>query len=187
MVSITELPIRPTLLSAPSHFDDRGTMLQVGELAGAACVNVKMSASRRNVLRGMHYEVQPCLQAKIVRVGAGAIVEAALNLTTGDLYESTLDARASAAFYVPAGYAHGYRALSDDVVVVYLCTNRYRPDCARTYSALIDHFPGFTWGPPADTFQMSEKDRKAEPFVFPSSAKHFRHVNGDWAPVGETT
>src|SRR5665213_287606 len=128
MISIPDLPARPTLLAAPSHFDDRGTMLQVGELAGVSCVNVKLSASRRDVLRGLHYEIQPCLQAKIVRVGAGTIVEVALDLTTGDLYESTLDARSSQAFYIPAGYAHGYRALSDDVVVVYLCTNQYRPE-----------------------------------------------------------
>jgi dTDP-4-dehydrorhamnose 3,5-epimerase len=186
MVSISDLPARPEILPAHSHVDDRGTMLQVGELANVPYVNVKMSASRRDVLRGMHYEIEPCLQAKIVRVCAGSIVEAAVDLATGNLYESTLRAESSAAFYVPAGYAHGYRALTDDVVVVYLCTNQYLSACARAFSPLITHFPQFDWGGRSSQVRLSEKDRKAEPFCFPASARHFRYLQDHWAPIGNT-
>ncbi len=155
----------------------------MAELEGLAYSNVKVSQSYRNVLRGMHYEIESTRQAKIIRVCSGSIVEVALDLRTGDLYEATLRADSSASFYVPDGFAHGYRVLSEEATVVYLCTNRYLPEFACAYSPLISHFRTFDWGGGTGEFKLSEKDRNADSYRFPETARHLRLSSGNWQVV----
>lgn len=95
-------------------------------------------------LRGMHYQLAPYAEAKLVRCTTGAIYDAIVDLRTGSptRYQSfgvTLDARAGTALFVPAGFAHGFITLADDTQVSYQMGEFFNADAAR----------GFRWNDPA--------------------------------------
>jgi dTDP-4-dehydrorhamnose 3,5-epimerase len=184
MLITSELPSVPCLLPAFSHSDARGKLLEISELSGLETVNVKVSFSREGVVRGLHCQEDPCQQAKIVRVCAGAILDVAVNLSTGDLYESHLDAADPVCLYVPEGYAHGFEALADNSIVAYVSTNTYDPTLERAFCPLITEFAGFSWRTSPDRMILSAKDRDAPRYPFPTSSLHFRRDGTEWIRIG---
>lgn len=103
---------------------------------------------RRGMVRGLHYQVTPHEEAKVVRCGRGAIYDVVLDLrgsgpTFGQWVAVELRAEDYRMVYVPEGCAHGFQTLEDETEVVYQMSESYHPESAR----------GIRWNDPA--FHMS--------------------------------
>ena len=86
--------------------------------------------SNKGVLRGLHYQVPPFAQAKLVRVVSGSVVDVVVDirpesLTYGESFSVVLSAENKRQLYVPRGFAHGYSVLEDHTIFVYKCDNIY--------------------------------------------------------------
>lgn len=91
---------------------------------------------RRGTLRGLHYQVGPHAEEKLVRVTRGAIFDVIVDLRrTSPTYAQTVTVELSAerrnAIYVPKGFAHGFQTLEPDTEVLYEMTMPFAPDAAR--------------------------------------------------------
>ena len=92
--------------------------------------------ARKGTLRGMHYQVQPHPETKLVRCTAGAIYDVLLDLrpdspTFCKWFAVELSAESRKAVYVPTGFAHGFQSLSDHSEVFYQISQPFHVDCAR--------------------------------------------------------
>jgi dTDP-4-dehydrorhamnose 3,5-epimerase len=128
--------------------------------AVAQC-NVSLN-TRRDTLRGMHYQAEPHGESKLVRCVRGAIFDVAVDLrpdspTRCRWHGVELNAEDRLAFYIPAGLAHGFQTLTDDTEVLYQMGHAYVPDAAR--GVRFDD-PAFAieW-PAAEKLVVSERDR----------------------------
>ena len=122
------------------------------------------SASRRGVIRGLHYQLDPP-QGKLVRCVRGAIFDVAVDIrrsspTFGRWTGVQLSAENRLMFWVPAGFAHGFATLTDEAETVYKCTTLWNPATDRT---LLWNDPelAISW-PVADAI-LSEKDAAGKP------------------------
>ena len=94
------------------------------------------SSSRRNVLRGLHYQIkQP--QGKLVRVVEGEVLDVAVDLrksspTFGGWEAVRLSGENKRMLWIPAGFAHGFRVISETAQVLYKATDYYAPEHERT-------------------------------------------------------
>ena len=102
----------------------------------ARFVQDNQARSSRGVLRGLHYQLPPAAQGKLVGCSSGRIFDVAVDLrvgapTFGRWVGTTLDAEAGELLWIPAGFAHGYAVLSDVADVHYKVTAEYRPELDR--------------------------------------------------------
>jgi dTDP-4-dehydrorhamnose 3,5-epimerase len=91
---------------------------------------------KRGTLRGMHFQVSPHEEVKLVRVTRGAIFDVVIDLrrdqpTFRRWISVTLTADNRSALYIPSGFAHGFQTLTDDVEVFYQMNEAYHPELAR--------------------------------------------------------
>jgi len=170
------LNIEGAWVSAPQvHQDDRGVFLEVfqgSEFAAALgyrldVAQVNCSASRRGVIRGIHYADVPPGQAKYVTCVSGAVLDAVVDLRTGSptfgKWETVrLDDQARRAVFLAEGLGHGFMALSDEATVLYLCSTPYAPGREHGVNPM-DPAIGIGWTPrPADGEPiLSPKDAAA--------------------------
>jgi dTDP-4-dehydrorhamnose 3,5-epimerase len=94
------------------------------------------SKSAKNVLRGLHYQLHPKTQGKLVRVVQGAVFDVAVDLrkgskTFGRWVGETLSAENRKQVWIPPGFAHGFLTLSDTAEFLYKTTDYYAPECER--------------------------------------------------------
>ncbi len=94
------------------------------------------SKSDKNVLRGLHFQVPPYEQGKLVRVVSGAVLDVAVDLrknspTFGRYQSVVLSAENKHQFYVPPGFAHGFAVLEDNTIFCYKCTGYYNKESER--------------------------------------------------------
>lgn len=99
-------------------------------------VQDNVSCSVRGVLRGLHFQ-QPSPQGKLVSALRGEILDVAVDIRVGSprfgrWAAVALSAASARQLWIPPGFAHGFVALADDVVVSYKCTEYYRPECEQT-------------------------------------------------------
>ena len=118
--------------------------------------------SRKGVLRGLHYQLPPYAQGKLVRVTSGAIFDIAVDLrrqslSFGKWTGEILTAENRRQMWIPEGFAHGYITLADNTECHYKVTAFYTPQAERTL-AWNDPAIGITW-PEGITPILSEKDR----------------------------
>lgn len=97
------------------------------------------SKSVKGVIRGLHYQLNPFAQAKLIRVVVGKIYDVAVDLrksskTFGKWFGIVLDSENKTQFFIPKGFAHGFSVLSDTAVIQYKCDNLYNPDFERGIS-----------------------------------------------------
>ena len=116
---------------------------------------------RRGTLRGMHHQVAPHPEAKLVRCTAGAIYDVALDLrpdsgTFGRWQAFELNAANRHMVYVPEGVAHGFQTLADGSEVFYQISEPHYPECAR---GVRWDDPAFNIAWPLPVSVLSEKDR----------------------------
>jgi dTDP-4-dehydrorhamnose 3,5-epimerase len=122
-------------------------------------------SARPGVLRGLHYQLEPMAQDKLVRVVRGAIFDVAVDVrrsspTFGHWAGLTLSAREWNQLLVPKGFAHGFVTLEPDTEVLYKVSAPYSPghDRAVRYD---DPAIGIAWPEVGPNFQLSAKDSAA--------------------------
>lgn len=120
------------------------------------------SLSRRNVVRGLHLQRPPFAQAKLVRVSRGRILDVAVDLrpgsaTFGRHVAIELDADEGFQVYIPKGFAHGFRVISDEAQFQYKVDNFYAPQAEVTIR-LDDPDLAIDWGIPFGEMLLSDKD-----------------------------
>jgi dTDP-4-dehydrorhamnose 3,5-epimerase len=155
------------LVEAQTFDDNRGFFMETYKRSDFAAhgiadafVQCNRSHSVRGVLRGLHYQIHPRAQAKLVSVLQGEIFDVAVDIrhgspTYGRWVGERLSGQNRRMLYVPMGFAHGFCALSDGAEVLYMVTDEYAPECDR---GLLWNDPdiGIDW-PIADPI-LSSKD-----------------------------
>lgn len=121
------------------------------------------SSSARGVIRGLHFQLPPFAQAKLIRCISGKVIDVALDLRTdsptfGKHFAIELSAENHMQLFIPRGFAHGFAVLSDVAVCQYKCDNYYAPSAECGISAL-DESLGIDWGIDPKDAILSEKDK----------------------------
>ena len=122
------------------------------------------SKSSRGVLRGLHYQLHPAAQTKLVRVIQGRVLDVAVDIrkgspTFGKHVSVELTAENKRQLLVPRGFAHGFVVLEDDTIFAYKVDNYYSPQNDRGI-AFDDEDLGIDWKIPKEELLLSEKDTK---------------------------
>jgi dTDP-4-dehydrorhamnose 3,5-epimerase len=125
------------------------------------------SKSCRGVLRGLHFQLPPYAQGKLVRCVAGEVFDVAVDirkdsLTFGHWIGVNLSAENKRQLWIPEGFAHGFVVLSDTAEFIYKTTNYYHPESDR---GIIWNDPQLSIKWPAMEFILSEKDKKQASFA----------------------
>ena len=165
--------IEPTI-----HGDDRGYFVEtfrqnfLEEVVGYKInfVQDNESKSARGVLRGLHYQLPPHTQAKLVRVIEGNVLDIAVDIrksspTFGQHVSVELTAQNKHQLFVPHGFAHGFIVLSDSATFAYKVDNYYAPEHDRGIAFGDDQLK-IDWQLSAEELQLSDKDK-----TLPSLAK----------------
>ena len=165
----TPTPIADVLVLQPKVFEDaRGAFFEAynrRRLAetgiGQDFVQDNQSISKKNVLRGLHYQIrQP--QGKLIRVLTGEIFDVAVDCrkssqSFGQSVHIILSAANRKMLWIPAGFAHGFLVLSDTAEVLYKTTDFYAPEFERT---LLWNDPQLSIPWPSADPLLSDKDRQ---------------------------
>lgn len=169
----TPLAIPDVLLIEPKVFgDDRGFFYEsFNQRAFAEATGLDLcfvqdnhSKSARNVLRGLHYQLPPRAQGKLVRVVAGEVFDVAVDIrrespTFGRWVGEVLSAENKRQLWIPPGLAHGFLVLSETAEFLYKTTDYYTPECERCI-AWNDPALGVEW-PLQGVPILSTKDASA--------------------------
>ena len=120
-------------------------------------------SAQKGTLRGLHYQLNPMAQAKLLRVSRGAIFDVAVDIRRGSPTYAKwvgveLSAENSRQLFIPRGFAHGFITLTDDVEVQYKADNFYAPACDGNIR-WDDPEIGVKW--PLAPVVLSEKDANA--------------------------
>lgn len=174
----TELP--GVLIVEPAVFgDDRGWFLEsfnetrwehalreLGEPVPRRFVQDNHSSSKAGVLRGLHYQLHPHAQGKLVRVVQGAVFDVAVDLRKdsphfGRWVGVELSAANHRQLWIPEGFGHGFMALQDDSQFLYKTTDVWNKACERAIR-WDDGDIGIRWPSVAGVVPLvSDKDRDA--------------------------
>lgn len=151
-MNILKTPFEGLLIIEPKvHADSRGYFFEsynrrALKAAGIDFDSVQenQSQSKKNTIRGLHFQKAPHEQAKLVRVIRGRILDVVLDLRSGSptfqkVFSTELSAEGKKCLLVPKGFAHGYSVLSDEAEIIYCCDNYYYPE----------HEAGVRWNDPA--------------------------------------
>ena len=144
-------------------FNQRAFNAAVGQ--AVTFVQDNHSRSQRGVLRGLHYQLPPHAQGKLVRVVSGSAFDVAVDIrrgspTFGRWYGATLDAASHRQMWIPPGFAHGFLALESDTHILYKTTDYYARGCERTI-AFCDSTIGIAWPELDCALLLAAKDAAA--------------------------
>ena len=172
----TEIPA-VRLITPSRHSDDRGFLSEVYSRQAFAQAGIDIEFVQDNhtrsaaagTVRGLHYQIAPMAQAKLVRVLRGAIYDVAIDLrrrspTFGRHVAAVISAEAWNQILVPIGFAHGFCTLSPDTEVLYRLSNLYSPQHER---GLLWNDPalGIAWPAVAEAAVVSDRDRRNPRFA----------------------
>jgi len=126
------------------------------------------SKSKRGVLRGLHYQLPPFAQSKLVKVIKGSVIDVAVDIrkdspTFGKYVAVELSEENKRQMFIPRGFAHGFLVTSDEAIFVYKVDNYYSPKCDRSIR-FDDPDIHINWNFPKDKILVSDKDKNA-PFL----------------------
>lgn len=168
----TETDIPGLLVYEPTVFeDDRGYFFEsyneaVFHRQGIFIqwVQDNQSSSLGGVIRGLHYQLPPYAQTKLVRVLKGKILDVAVDIrkgspTFGKSFSVILSGKNKKQLLIPKGFAHGFSVLSDKAEVMYKCDALYNKE---SEGGIIFNDPELAvdWGMPVEMAVVSEKDRQ---------------------------
>lgn len=151
--------------------DERGYFVETynqsglpDELAGVTFVQDNEAMSTRGVLRGLHYQLPPYAQSKLVRCVSGEVLDVIVDIrpgsaTYGKHLSLILNDITKKQLFVPHGFAHGYAVLSDEAIFAYKCDHYYKPE-AEGGLRYDDTNLGIDWILPAGEHIISPKDLK---------------------------
>ena len=178
-MKLVATPLPGVLIVEPAVFgDERGWFLEsfneprwldglaaLGEPASRRFVQDNHSCSKAGVLRGLHYQMPPQPQGKLVRVVQGAAFDVAVDIrrsspTFGQWFGTELSADNKRQLWIPEGFAHGFLALQDDTHFLYKTTDVYAKDCERS----------IRWDDPAIGIVWPLPPGLAAPLVAPKDA-----------------
>ncbi|HIC39779.1 MAG TPA: dTDP-4-dehydrorhamnose 3,5-epimerase [Piscirickettsiaceae bacterium] len=171
-MKFTPQTIPDVILIEPSiHGDNRGYFVEtfrqdLFEEATGYKVNFiqdNESKSTKGVLRGLHYQLPPYTQAKLVRVIKGSVLDVAVDIrrsspTFGQYVAVKLTEENKYQLFVPHGFAHGFVVLSDSATFAYKVDNYYAPKHDRGI-AFNDKDLAIDWQLPSEVLQLSDKDK----------------------------
>ncbi len=160
-----QLELQDLVLVTPvRHRDDRGWFSETfrEDLFAVHSGDVRFVqhnhsfSSSRGTIRGLHFQLEPCAQGKLVRCPRGRILDVAVDLrasspTYGRHAAVELSAENGRQLWVPVGFAHGFCTLEDDCEVSYMVTNYYSPE----------HDRGLRWNDPALGIAWPVNDERA--------------------------
>lgn len=164
-----ETEISGVLIFEPRVFEDnRGYFFEAfneqsfKELNAFRFVQDNQSFSKKGVIRGLHYQLPPFAQAKLVRVLSGTILDVVVDIRKGSpdfgkSYTVELSSVNKKQLLIPRGFAHGFSVLSDSAEILYKCDNFYNKD---SDAGIIFNDPtlAIDWQIPPDKVIVSEKD-----------------------------
>jgi dTDP-4-dehydrorhamnose 3,5-epimerase len=170
-MQVTRLDIDGLFVFEPRAFEDeRGAFFEsfnLGRFREATGLDVDFvqdnhSVSHKNVLRGLHYQVDPHAQGKLVRVVRGAAWDVAVDIRAGSpsfgkWAAVELNALNRKQFWIPAGFAHGFLALEDETEMLYKVTTEWNAASERTLR-WDDETVSIGW-PVRDHLILSAKDQ----------------------------
>ena len=121
------------------------------------------SRSAKGVVRGLHFQLPPHAQSKLVRVARGAILDVAVDIrrgspTFGRYVAVELSEHNHRQLFIPRGFAHGFIVLEGDAIVEYKCDNYYAPESEGAI-AWNDIDLAIDWQIPTEKVILSEKDK----------------------------
>ncbi|HHE65450.1 MAG TPA: dTDP-4-dehydrorhamnose 3,5-epimerase [Bacteroidetes bacterium] len=174
---LIETGFKDLLIIEPRVFEDeRGYFMETynAKLFQDAEVDHKwvqdnQSRSTYGVIRGLHYQLNPKAQAKLVRVLEGNILDVAVDLrknseTFGRWFATELSADNKKQLLIPRGFAHGFSVLSKSATVFYKCDNLYAPEMERSID-IFDKKLNIDWKIETSKTVVSEKDRSNASFL----------------------
>ncbi len=185
------IQVRSTVLSGcvelhPSvHHDERGTFVKLFQASSFEALGLAgdwkelfYSVTARGVVRGLHFQVPPADQTKLVSCLSGEVFDVVVDVRCGSpsyggFHVSRLNGTDGTSVLVPSGFAHGFAALTDGAVVVYAVTSEHDPK--HDNGLRWDSVPGIPW--PFETPTVSARDaelplfdRFVSPFNFREAA-----------------
>lgn len=180
-MEITKTPIEGLLVLQPKVIsDERGWFMESYNQAkfdaavghAVPFVQDNHSQSAQGVLRGLHYQLPPYAQGKLVRVTQGSAWDVAVDIrksspTFGQWFGLTLSATDNTQLWIPPGFAHGFVALEDNTHFLYKTTALYDKASERCI-AWDDATLSIAWnadGMITSAFKISEKDRVGSVFL----------------------
>lgn len=127
------------------------------------------SRSEKNVIRGLHYQLEPYAQTKLLRVIDGTILDVAVDMrksspSYGMWRGIEISAENKLQLLIPKGCAHGFRVISDSAIVFYKCDQFYHPGSERAV-LFSDENLGIKWGIDPTQAIVSSKDKDAPFFA----------------------
>jgi dTDP-4-dehydrorhamnose 3,5-epimerase len=140
-MQIEALPLQGAfLITLPFSTDHRGSFTKTFHDANLRASGITFqlkesyySFSKAGVIRGMHFQLPPHQHSKVVFCPQGAILDVIVDLradadTYGQCYATVLSADNHKAYFIPEGFAHGFKALTDDAMTYYLVSSEYSKD-----------------------------------------------------------
>jgi dTDP-4-dehydrorhamnose 3,5-epimerase len=173
----TETPLRGAIVITLEPFhDERGSFARTfcrkefeahGLSPAIAQCNVSRNA-KCGTLRGLHFQVSPYQEAKLVRCTRGALWDVIVDLragsdTRGQWYGVELSETNATQLFIPEGFAHGFQTLSDDTEIFYQISNFFAPEAAR---GLRYDDPALKIDWPLPVSSISDKDQSWPDFSF---------------------
>ena len=173
----TETGIPGLLVFEPKIFrDERGYFFESFNAKTFEETGIKRNFVQDNqafssygIVRGLHYQLAPLAQSKLVRAIQGEVLDVVVDVrsgspTFGKQFSIVLSSENQKQLYVPRGFAHGYSVLSDTALFFYKCDNYYNREAERGI-AYNDVTLQIDWKIPADKMILSEKDKLNKSFA----------------------
>lgn len=174
MLVVNELAISDVVEIIPDRFgDDRGYFSEVYNKEALQAHNISFDfiqdnqsySARKGVLRGLHYQLPPFAQHKLVRVLQGSILDVAVDIrrnssTFGKWVALEVTAAKGNQILVPKGFAHGFITLEEHTIVTYKVSEYYSAECDRNIR-YDDPELAIDWPNLDDELQLSAKDSVA--------------------------
>ncbi len=174
-MEVQKVEIEGLLIIRPAVFgDERGYFYEAFNSQKFKAVGLQadfvqdnLSKSSKNVLRGLHFQNPPFAQGKLVSVLRGSVLDVAVDIrknspTYGQHYSIVLSEENKTQFYIPPGFAHGFKTLEDNTIFSYKCTVGYNKDSEGSIK-WDDETLGIDWQ--VNNPIVSEKDKVAPSFI----------------------